>query len=184
MLLSPFALLAGVTDSATGFAAARLAFMAIGAVNAGLVTVVAGRFGRRAALVSGGLYAVWYAAARAERTTILIGPQTTLLLIAVVILLTGHPLRTRRAAVAGACLGAAVAIQVWAVVPVAVVGAAIFLGWLGVSGDRWRATLGLLGGAAAALAVVCVPFFVAAPASSSATCSSTSSPGRAWTSAC
>ncbi len=164
VLLSPFALLAGVTDSATGFAAARLAFMAIGAVNAGLVTVVAGRFGRRAALVSGGLYAVWYAAARAERTTILIGPQTTLLLIAVVILLTGHPLRTRRAAVAGACLGAAVAIQVWAVVPVAVVGAAIFLGWLGVSGDRWRATLGLLGGAAAALAVVCVPFFVAAPA--------------------
>ena len=45
VLLSPFALLAGVTDSATGFAAARLAFMAIGAVNAGLVTVVAGRLG-------------------------------------------------------------------------------------------------------------------------------------------
>ncbi len=43
--------IAGATDGATGFALARLAFMAIGALNAGLVTLVAGRYGRRAALV-------------------------------------------------------------------------------------------------------------------------------------
>ena len=49
LLLSPFALLAGTTDGATGFAVARLAFMAVGALNAGLVTLVAGRYGRRAA---------------------------------------------------------------------------------------------------------------------------------------
>jgi len=164
LLLSPFALLAGSTDSATGFAAARLAFMAVGALNAGLLTVVAGRYGRRAALLSGALYAVWYAASRAERTTLLLGPQTTLLLVAVLILMTGRPLRARRAAIAGACLGAAVGIQVWAVVPVAVVAASIVFGWLGISGDRRRTTVGLLVGAGAALAAVCLPFFVSAPA--------------------
>ncbi len=164
LLLSPFALLAGATDGATGFAAARVAFMAIGALNAGLVTLVAGRYGRRAALIGGGLYAVWYAAARAERTLFLLGPQTTLLLLAVLILLSGRPLRMRRAAVAGALLGAAAAIQVWAVVPIAVVAVSILLGWLGLSGDRRRATIGLLGGAVVALAAVCLPFFAAAPA--------------------
>src|SRR6478609_8110290 len=71
LLLSPFALIAGATDDATGFAVARLAFMAIGAANAGLVALAAGRFGRRAGILSGILYAVWYSAARAERTTIL-----------------------------------------------------------------------------------------------------------------
>ena len=164
LLLSPFALIAGATDGATGFALARLAFMAIGALNAGLVTLVAGRYGRRAALVSGLLYAMWYAASRAERTTILIGPQTTFLLLAVLILLSGRRLGVRRAVVAGVCLGAAMGIQVWAVVPVVVVAAAILLGWLGVPGDRTRAAIGLLGGAGAALAAVCLPFFVAAPA--------------------
>ena len=163
LLLSPFALIAGATDGATGFALARLAFMVIGALNAGLVTLVAGRYGRRAALVSGILYAMWYAASRAERTTILIGPQTTLLLVAVLILLSGRRLGVRRAALAGVCLGAAMAIQVWAVVPVAVVAVALLLGWLGVEGDRRRAAIGLLGGSAAALGAICLPFFVAAP---------------------
>src|SRR6478752_6761463 len=69
ILLSPFAVLGGATDDATGFALARIAFMAIGAINAGLVVLVAGRYGRPAALLSGLLYAVWFAAARVERTT-------------------------------------------------------------------------------------------------------------------
>ncbi len=164
ILLSPFAFLAGLTDDSTGFGLARLAFMALGALNAGLVTVLAGRYGRRAALLSGILYAVWYSAARAERTTILIGPQTTLLLIAVLLLVSGHPLRARRAALAGIALGLAVSIQVWAVVPLAVIAVALAVGWLDVAGDRRRSALSLLAGAAAALAAVCLPFLVAAPA--------------------
>ena len=114
-------------------------------------------------MLSGSLYAVWYAASRAERTTILIGPQTTLLLIAVLILISGRSLGARRACAAGVCLGAAAAIQVWAIVPVVVVAAGILLGWLGVPGDRRRAAVGLLAGASAALAAFCLPFFVAAP---------------------
>jgi hypothetical protein len=164
ILLSPFAFLAGLTDDSTGFGAARLAFMALGALNAGLVAILAGRYGRRAALLSGILYAVWYSAARAERTTILIGPQTTLLLFAVLLLLSGGPLRARRAALAGIALGLAVAIQAWAVVAVAVIAVAIAVGWVDVRGDRRRSAMSLLAGAAAASAVVCLPFFVAAPA--------------------
>ena len=164
ILLSPFAFLAGLTDDATGFGVARLAFMALGALNAGLVAVLAGRYGRRAALLSGIFYAVWYSAARAERTTILIGPQTTLLLIAVLVLLSGHPLRARRATLAGVALGLMVSIQAWAVLPVAVIAAALAIGWFDVPGDRARSALGLLAGAGATLAAVCLPFFASAPA--------------------
>ena len=164
LVLAPFALLGGATDDATGFGVARLAFMLLGAINAGLVAIVAGRYGRRAALLSGILYAIWYSAARAERTTILIAPQTTLLLLAVLILLSGRPLRPRRAAAAGVALGLAVSIQVWAIVPVVVIAAMLVFAWPDGLGDRRRAALGFLGGAAAALAAVCLPFFVSAPA--------------------
>jgi hypothetical protein len=57
-----------------------------------------------------------------------------------------------------------VAVQVWAVVPVAIVAAAIWLGWVGVSSDRRRDALALLGGAAVAVSAICLPFFAAAPA--------------------
>ena len=164
LLLSPFALVAGFTDDATGFGLARLAFMAVGAVNAGLVTILAGRYGRRAALLSGILYALWYSAGRAERTTILIGPQTTLMLVAILILLSGRPLRPRRAEVAGVALGLAAAIQVWAVVPIAVIAGMLIVGWFDVPGAGWRPAIGMLAGAGAALAAVCLPFFLVAPA--------------------
>jgi hypothetical protein len=163
ILLSPFALLAGLTDDATGFGAARLAFMAVGAVNAGLVTVLAGRYGRRAGLLSGILYAVWYSAARAERTTILIGPQATLTLLAVLLLVSRPTLRARGTAAAGMALGLTLSIQVWAMVPLAIVTVALLVGWLEVEGDPRRSVLSLLGAAAGAVAAVCLPFFLSAP---------------------
>ncbi len=164
LLLSPFALLAGATDDATGFAVARVAFMAIGAANAGLVALAAGRFGRRAGILSGILYAVWYSAARAERTTILIAPQTMLLLIAVLILFSVRRPSTRRAVVAGVALGLAVAIQAWAVVPLAViVGTVALTGSASAANGPRRTALAVLAGAAGAFAAVCLPFFLAAP---------------------
>ena len=165
VLLSPFAVLGRATDDATGFALARLAFMAIGAINAGLVMLAAGRYGRRAALLSGLLYAVWFAAARVERTTDLLGPQTALLLVSVLLIWSGDgPIRIRRAVAAGVALGLATAIQVWAVIPLVVIAGTIALATDGDVKVRGRATIGLLAGAAAGLAAVCLPFFLAAPA--------------------
>jgi alpha-1,2-mannosyltransferase len=126
-LLSPFALLARATDETTGLGAARLAFMALGAVNVLLVGVVGRRLGWATAVCAAALYAVWLVPMRVERTPFLIAPQTTLLLL-VMLQLTGRTLAdltTRRVVIAGVCLGIAGAIQVWAAIPAAVV-----LGWL------------------------------------------------------
>ena len=165
LLLAPFALLGSATDPATGFAAARLAFLALGAINAGLVTLVAGRYGRRAALAERGPVRGLVRREPAELSTILIGPQTALLLITVLVLMWGRPLRPRRAAVAGIALGLMVAIQVWGVVPVVIIAGAVALGSFDqAAGDRLRSAVALLAGAAASLAAVCVPFFITAPA--------------------
>ena len=163
LLLSPFAMLGAATDDSTGFAVARVAFMIIGAVNAGLVTLVAGRYGRRAALFAGTIYAVWHAATRVEQTTLLIGPETTLLLLGVLILASRRPTGVRRAIVAGAAFGLAVAIQIWEVVPLLIVLGAFGLSWRGAPGGWSRPTMGFLAGAAVAFSIVCLPFLVAAP---------------------
>jgi alpha-1,2-mannosyltransferase len=164
VLLSPFALLGALTADATGFAAARLAWMAIGALNAGLVALVAGRYGRRAGLLAGFLYAGWYAATRAERTTILIGPETTLLLIAVLLLGDVRRITRRRAAAAGAALGLSVAIQLWQIVPLVVVLGALVLA-LRRHGEDWRRpAVAFVAGAMVVPAIIVLPFFLAAPA--------------------
>jgi hypothetical protein len=125
-VLSPFALLGGLVGDAHGFAIARLAFMGLGALNAVLVTVLAGRFGRRAGILAGSIYVVWQIAANVERTTWLIAPQNTLLLLALVTLAPGTARgrrwagRVPRAAIAGALLGLAFGIQIWGIVPLAV----------------------------------------------------------------
>ena len=126
-LLSPFAALGGVTGDSTGFAIARLAVMVLGAVNTVLVGLVGRRAGTTAAICAAALYAVWVAPAAWERTTYLVAPQATLLLVALH-LLTGRAPETltpRRVALAGACLGVAGVIQVWTFIP-----AAVIFGWL------------------------------------------------------
>jgi len=163
VLLSPFALLGAATNDSTGFAVARVAFMLLGAVNAGLVTLVAGRYGRRAAILSGALYAVWYSAIRVERTTLLLDPETTLLLVGVLILFWRRPLGIRRAAVGGIALGLSIAIQLWQVVPLLIVVATIALASRGAPGGWRRPVLWVLAGAGLAGAAVCLPFLLAAP---------------------
>jgi alpha-1,2-mannosyltransferase len=159
LVLSPFAWLArGIHDDSTGFALARLAFMGVGALNAVLVYRVArARLGALAGVAGGMFYAVWEPAVFAERTTLLeplvnLGMLTSLLLL-------GDP-RTasrRRLVLAGAALGLATTVKVWAVVPLVVL-----LCWVGLR--RRHAALPYAAGAAGAAALVCLPFFVTAPA--------------------
>ena len=142
--------------------------MVLGAVNVVLVTLVASRAGRRAALAAGALYVVWEVAANVERTTWLIAPQSTLLLLALLALVgpRGRPASwvpsLRRCAVVGVLLGLNVGLQIWGVVPLAIV-----LAWLvAIHRRRPRASLrpviatGI--GAAVAIATVWGPFLLVA----------------------
>ena len=167
-MLAPFAALGHLVGDPAGFAAARLAFMVLGAVNVVLVTLVASRAGRRAALAAGAVYVVWEVAANVERTTWLVAPQSTLLLLALLVL--AGPRRrpaawipsARRCAVAGVLLGLNVGLQVWGVVPLAIV-----LGWLiAIHRRSLRASVGpvltTVAGAAVAIAAVWGPFLLVA----------------------
>ena len=71
LVLAPFAALGRLAGDSVGMAAARLAFMLIGALSAVLVWRIARRVSPRAGLVAGLFYAVWQPAAYAERTTLL-----------------------------------------------------------------------------------------------------------------
>ena len=161
--LAPFAAAGALIGDANGFAAARLAFMVIGATNAVLAALVAGRFGRWAGFTAGALYAVWYTSANFERSTDLHTIQSTLLLIALLVLAQPGRVDSRRAAVAGVALGLATSVQLWQGVSVLVL-----LGWVAIrargrGGDRLRPVVAFLGSCAVAFLVVCLPFFLAAP---------------------
>jgi alpha-1,2-mannosyltransferase len=167
-VLSPFAALGTVVGDPTGFALARLAFMVLGALNTVLVALVAGRLGRREAVCAAALYAVWDLGAFVERTTWLIAPQNTLLLLALLVLApragdaTSWTPSTRRAALAGGLLGFAIAVQLWEVIPFAVV-----LGWVIVvarhrRGGPLRSGLAFIGAGGLALSIAGLPFLVAA----------------------
>ncbi len=167
-VLAPFAALGNLVGDASAFAFVRLAFMLLGAVNAGLVALIAGRGGRRAALCAGVLYAVWPVAAGVERTTWLVAPQNTLLLLALFVLSrpgpSGAPVApgVRRSALAGVLLGLSFGCQLWGAVPLVVV-----LGWLILVSRRqpggWlRPALAYVIAAGVATAIVWLPFLVAA----------------------
>jgi alpha-1,2-mannosyltransferase len=157
LILSPFAGLARLVGDPSGLAVARLVFMAVGAINAVLVFRVAGRVGRVAGLVAGFLYAVWPPAAYAERTALL-EPLVNLGLLAAAVLLGDVRAVTRRRLVAaGAVLGVAVAVKLWAGLAVVV-----FAVWLLRRRGAHAAGL-FVAGASVAAAMVCLPFFLAAP---------------------
>jgi hypothetical protein len=163
LVLAPFAALGRITSDHTGLEVARVAFMALGAVNAGLITLLAARFPRFrttiAAPVAGGLfYALWYSSIYATRTTLLEGLGTLSLLVALV-LVWRRPMAPSPIASygAGAALGLGACTKIWGVVPLAVVLAWAFVAHGRAAGIRMAASaLGLA-------ALVCAPFLVAAP---------------------
>ena len=159
LVLSPLAALARLLSDHRAFELARLAFMALGSLNAVLTAAVARRSrlgGPVAAVVAGLLYAVWFPAIEAESTTML-EPLNTLGLLVALLLLYLRPPGAGREFLAGAALGAAAAVKVWGVAPLVVV-----LLWelaLRRPGSAARVALG----AASAFTVICLPFFLAAP---------------------
>lgn len=161
-LLAPFAALGELTTDSLGLQAARVGFMALGALNAVLVLLVGRHFSTVAGVVAGVLYAVAYPAMYTERTVSLEGPSSTLLLVAVLLLLHRAPGRLAgvsrsQVLLAGAALGVMLGLKIWNVVPLAVIAGWVFLRWGRTAGVR------LLGSAAAATTAVCLPFFVQAP---------------------
>ncbi|HET8615701.1 MAG TPA: glycosyltransferase 87 family protein [Actinomycetales bacterium] len=162
LLMAPFAELGRLTSDHTGLAVARLTFMALGAVNAGLVAAVSarttvGRSPRLAAAALGGLfYAFWFSSVYSTRTTLLPGVGTTCLLTALLLVWRTRPARWA-VLVAGAALGFGACMKIWGVVPLAVVGL-----WV------WRrhgtgAAARLAGGAVGTAVAVCGPFLLLAP---------------------
>ena len=162
LALSPFALLGTVIGDPAGFAMARLAMMLLGAANAALVTVIAGRYGRHLGLAAGLVYALWSTASSAERSTDLHAVQNTLLLLALLALSRTRP-TVRRAAVAGIAVGLATSVQLWQGAS-----AIVLLWWLAArardQGLRMRTAAAYAAGAGIAFSVICIPFLLGAPA--------------------
>ena len=160
LLLTPFALVAQLTSDSYGFAAARVAWMLLGALNAVLIWRILRPIASIAALFGALGYAVFYPAVYADHTTLLESPAATAVLLAIVLLepLSDNGSLSRgRAVAAGALLGVAVAIKIWGVVTVALV-----LGWLLLI-RRFRVCLQVAISSVAMAGLICLPFFAAAP---------------------
>ncbi len=160
VLLAPFAAVAQLTSDSYGFAAARVAWMLLGAANAVLIWKILRPIGPIAAAFGGFSYAVFYPAIYSDKSTLLEGPATTALLIAILLLqplVHTDSLPHGKALIAGALLGLAMTIKIWGVVTLLIV-----LGWLLLL-RRYGVALRVLIASAAAATVICLPFFVAAP---------------------
>lgn len=153
--LSPFAWLAAVVPDSTAMTVATVVFGLLGSGAAALVAVLLLRYGRLSALAGGGAYAVWSAAVWSD-TAPLQAPLVNIAVLGALVLLTRT--RTPHPIIAGLLLGFGMTVKMWTVVPVAVVAV-----WLLVRYGKAVAA-GFAGSAAAMTTVVCLPFFVLAPA--------------------
>lgn len=158
LALAPFAELSHVMSDAHALVVARLAYMALGAVNTALVVLVAAPWGRRAAVTGGLLYALLPVASVAEYLTLLEPLGTTAVLGAA--LLARRAERARASGWWSVAVGAAAAVapatKIWGVATLGAV-----LAWhayrLGA-----RAALRATAGALATGLVVIGPFAVLA----------------------
>ena len=154
VILAPFALLTHVVGDAAAFVIARVAFIALGGLNAALVVLLLRRYGARAAVTAGILWIIFLPAVYSERSTLLEGIGNTTILLAL-LLTTGRASSSRnrtRQVLAGVALGVGVAVKIWLIVPAIVI-------LIYRRHAVWRI---LAGGAAAAIAIM-LPFFLAAP---------------------
>jgi alpha-1,2-mannosyltransferase len=160
LLLAPFAVIAQLTSDSYGFAAARVGWMVLGAANAVLIWKILRPIGLVAAAFGGFGYAVFHPAVFTDKSTLLEGPATTALLIAILLLQAlgyADSLPHSKALVAGALLGLTMTIKIWGVVTLLIV-----VGWLLLL-RRYGVALRVLIGSAAAATVICLPFFAVAP---------------------
>jgi alpha-1,2-mannosyltransferase len=160
LALAPFAALSWVIGEPHAMAVARLAWMAVGALNTVLCALVIRPLGRIPALVTALFYALCIGAVYVEHTTLHEPLATTMLLLALVItriLGSGELIDHRHYVLAGLLLGVSPAVKIWGAVVVVVV-----VGCLAAR-RGWRPAATVLGAAAASCAVLCLPFFLAAP---------------------
>jgi hypothetical protein len=161
LLMVPVALLAKVTGTAWGLAVARILTVCADTANVVLLGVLVRHRGPVTAGVACGLYAVYPDALVAAHTFLLEPWLNLCCLAAAALIFDGDRLAaadTRRLALGGAVFGFAVAVKIWALVPLAVAGLVTL-----ASTRRARPALTLAGGAAAGLGVPLAPFAVLAP---------------------
>jgi len=158
LALLPFVELARWIGDVAAMGAARVAWTFLGATNALLVALVARRFGRPAAILSGLWYALWPALLLAESTTRL-EPLVSVCLLTGWALLTSPTVADRRSLqlLGGFALGLAPAVKIWAIAPVIVT--LVWLAWE----LRGRAAVRVAVSAVAGTTAICLPFFVLAP---------------------
>ena len=151
VVTAPFAALGAATSDAFGFEVGRVAYIALGGVNAVLCGAVLRRFGWTAVAVGGVGYALFHPAVYAERS-VLLEPLGTFAVLAALLLLQLAPAHPRLAVLAGLLAGLGVGAKIWYVVPAVV---------LLVSARRlWsRYLVGLAVGGCA----IYLPFLAAAP---------------------
>lgn len=152
-LLFPFALLMDVMPDAVALGLARVAMSAVAATCAVLVALLLRPHGTVAMVAGSLLYAAWSATVWSEWAVLLEPPLALALLVALLCLRRGTP---RWTLVAGAVLGLALTVKLWAAVPLVVL-AVMVLARAGL-----RRALQFAGAAAAVVVAVVVPFVVAA----------------------
>lgn len=162
---APFAELGRLTTDHTGFAAAAVAAIALGGVNAVLVMRIARRLGldRPAVIVGGLVYALWFGSITAEYLPRLEPVGNLLVLTGALALLAARAERRDPwhrwllPAAAGSAFGAALSVKLWWAVPLGVV-----LAWIVVVEHRYRTALVTLGGAVVAALIIDGPFLLVA----------------------
>jgi alpha-1,2-mannosyltransferase len=156
LLIAPVALLAKVTGTAWGLAIARLLTAAADTACVALIGLLVRHRGPVAAGIACGIYAVYPDALIAAQTFMLEPWLNLFCLIGALLVFDGDRLTDgRRLAFGGAAFGFAVAVKLWALVPLAVIGLLVL---------RRPRRLGLLaGGAAVGFGVPVLPFLALAP---------------------
>jgi hypothetical protein len=156
LLMAPVALLAKVTGSATGLGIARVLTACADTASVALLGLLVRHRGPVAAGIACGIYAVYPDALTAAHTFLLEPWVNLFCLIGALLVFDGDQItRGRRLAGGGAAFGLAVAVKLWALVPLGVLGLLLL--------RRPRRLAVLAGGALVGLAVPVLPFLVMAP---------------------
>jgi alpha-1,2-mannosyltransferase len=157
VLIAPVALLAKVTGTAWGLGIARILTVVADSACVALLGLLVRHRGALAAGVASGVYAVYPDALEASHTFLLEPWLNLFCLVGALLVFDGDLMAgsRRRLVFGGVAFGLAVAIKLWAVIPLAII--ALLLA-------RWpRRVAALAAGAAAGLIIPVLPFLAAAP---------------------
>lgn len=156
VLLAPFGMISHVIGEHDAFMAMRVFVVLVGGINTVLAYKVASRVGTTAAILAGAFYAVWFPAARVERTSLMEPFVLTAILVALLVVGRKNP-SYRWVVIGGAIAGILATVKLWAWIPLLIImiAAVIMIGW--------RKAAAFAGATIGAAALLCLPFFIAAP---------------------